>query len=230
MKVNLPRGYLKLLLLPHFLLEPLGQRTAELLHPATAQAHQVVMLNIRFSLVMMVLLAQMMFIHQAKLLEKLKSAIYRGQADLGVALPRRQIKLTGIYVARLLLDKSQQQQPLTSSAASGTIQNVVFRIFVLNTNDNYLQQHYSRMAAELSSRTAAPQISVGTTKYENIDTSPPAPLLQERGVERNLGDNPQTPTREARPLWTLRYFRWGFHKGRLPQVYGKGLGVSPVVL
>lgn len=75
--MNLPGGYLKLLLLPHFLLEPLGQRTAELLHPATAQAHQVVMLNIRFSLVMMVLLAQMMFIHQAKLLEKLKGTIYR---------------------------------------------------------------------------------------------------------------------------------------------------------
>ena len=48
-----------------------------------------------------------------------------------MALPRRQIKLAGIYVARLLLDKSQQQQPLTSSAASGTIQNVVFRIFSL---------------------------------------------------------------------------------------------------
>lgn len=55
-----------------------------------------------------------------------------------MVLPRRQIKLAGIYVARLLLDKSQQQQPLTSSAASGTIQNVVFRIFVLNANDNCL--------------------------------------------------------------------------------------------
>ena len=39
---------------------------------------------------------------------------------------------------------------------------------------------------------------------------PPSPLLlQEKGVKENLGDNPQTPTREARPFWTHHCFQWG---------------------
>jgi hypothetical protein len=78
-------------------------------------------------------------------------------------------------------------------------------------------------------------VYTSATKDENTlfrpltcaDTSPPAPLLQERGMERNLGVIPQTPTREAQPLWTLRYFQRGFHKGRPPQVDGRSLGLLP---
>jgi len=55
---------------------------------------------------------------------------------------------------------------------------------------------------------------------------PPGPLLlQEKGVEKNLGEYPQTPIREAQPLWTLRCLQRGFHKGRSP--FGGSLGVPP---
>jgi hypothetical protein len=55
-------------------------------------------------------------------------------------------------------------------------------------------------------------IVTDTKMYENAvhrpmmtDTSPPAPLLQERGGKAS-GGYPQTPAKEAQPLWTLHYF------------------------
>jgi len=53
---------------------------------------------------------------------------------------------------------------------------------------------------------------------------PPSPLLlQEKGVKENLGDNPQTPTREARPFWTLHCFQWGLHPLSCVQERGQGV-------
>ena len=41
---------------------------------------------------------------------------------------------------------------------------------------------------------------------------------------RESGGYPQTPTREAQPLWTLCCFQWGFTRGEAPLA---GLGGAP---
>jgi hypothetical protein len=47
-------------------------------------------------------------------------------------------------------------------------------------------------------------------------------------VEGILGDTPShPPTREAQPLWTLRYFQWGFPKGLRP-LWGRLGGERPI--
>jgi len=114
--VNLSVKDLEACLLAHILPHLPGQGGLKIDYFSTAKAYQMVMLHLPFGLIMVVLFGEVPLLDQAKLLEKAKGAINRGQTETRLPLLGAAIEFVGIEVPLRPMQKIEEQPSLVSNS------------------------------------------------------------------------------------------------------------------